>query len=246
MAARPDRRAGRRGVAASVGSRVRAARGLQPRRGGHHVARARVRDRRSQPAQLPLPDVLLLRPLRVGWRIVRRELARRRLSVARGVPDTVLRRSDRGPPCGSRARGRVRGRHRGAGFHAGTTALRTSRAGLAAALFLSVAPTHVRDSHYVKHDVPVTLAIVAAYLAIVALGRRHERRRRLPATGGVFTRRRAAPILSRALCVVSPARRTTTRSSSRCLWPSPPGSGRGRAAGSPLCEPRRWPVPRRR
>ena len=30
-------------------------------------------------------------------------------------------------------------------------------------------PPHVRDSHYVKHDVPVTLAIVAASLAIVAM-----------------------------------------------------------------------------
>ena len=33
----------------------------------------------------------------------------------------------------------------------------------AAAIFLAVAPLHVRDSHYVKHDVPVTLAVVAAY-----------------------------------------------------------------------------------
>ncbi len=42
-------------------------------------------------------------------------------------------------------------------------------AGLAAALFLAVAPTHVRDSHYVKHDVPVTLLIVAACLAMAAV-----------------------------------------------------------------------------
>jgi hypothetical protein len=40
-------------------------------------------------------------------------------------------------------------------------------AGLIAALFLAVAPTHVRDSHYVKHDVPATLAIVIAQLAIL-------------------------------------------------------------------------------
>lgn len=40
------------------------------------------------------------------------------------------------------------------------------RAGMLAALFLAVAPFHVRDSHYVKHDVPATLAIVVAYLAI--------------------------------------------------------------------------------
>jgi hypothetical protein len=38
---------------------------------------------------------------------------------------------------------------------------------LAAAIFLAVSPLHVRDSHYVKHDVPATLAIVVAYLSIV-------------------------------------------------------------------------------
>jgi Dolichyl-phosphate-mannose-protein mannosyltransferase len=41
-----------------------------------------------------------------------------------------------------------------------------SRTALGAALFLAVAPLHVRDAHYVKHDVPATLAIVAAYLAM--------------------------------------------------------------------------------
>jgi hypothetical protein len=40
------------------------------------------------------------------------------------------------------------------------------RTATAAAIFLAVAPLHVRDSHYVKHDVPATLAIVLAYLAI--------------------------------------------------------------------------------
>jgi hypothetical protein len=40
------------------------------------------------------------------------------------------------------------------------------RAAIAAAVFLAVAPLHVRDSHYVKHDVPATLAIVVAYLAM--------------------------------------------------------------------------------
>jgi hypothetical protein len=43
------------------------------------------------------------------------------------------------------------------------------RTALAAALFLAVAPLHVRDSHYVKHDVPATLAIVIAYLAITRI-----------------------------------------------------------------------------
>ncbi len=45
-------------------------------------------------------------------------------------------------------------------------------AGLTAAIFLAVAPLHVRDSHYVKHDVPVTLLIVLAYLAYVRLWHR--------------------------------------------------------------------------
>jgi hypothetical protein len=44
-----------------------------------------------------------------------------------------------------------------------------SRTAVAAALFLAVSPLHVRDSHYVKHDVPATLAIVAAYLAMTRL-----------------------------------------------------------------------------
>ncbi len=42
-------------------------------------------------------------------------------------------------------------------------------AGVIAALFLAVAPTAVRDAHYVKHDVPVTLAIVLAQIAIAGL-----------------------------------------------------------------------------
>ena len=50
---------------------------------------------------------------------------------------------------------------------AGTNAGRA--AGLAAALFLAVSPTNVRDSHYVKHDVPVTLTVLIAQLAILRL-----------------------------------------------------------------------------
>lgn len=38
-------------------------------------------------------------------------------------------------------------------------------AGLVAASIVAVSPLHVRDSHYVKHDVPVTLLVVLAYLA---------------------------------------------------------------------------------
>ncbi len=40
------------------------------------------------------------------------------------------------------------------------------RTAIAAAIFLAVSPLHVRDSHYVKHDVPATLAVVVAYLAM--------------------------------------------------------------------------------
>jgi hypothetical protein len=45
------------------------------------------------------------------------------------------------------------------------------RAGACAALFLAVAPTAVRDAHYVKHDVPATLAIAAALIVLVRLAR---------------------------------------------------------------------------
>lgn len=41
--------------------------------------------------------------------------------------------------------------------------------GVLAALLMAVAPLHVMNSHYVKHDVPVTLLIVLAYLAYARL-----------------------------------------------------------------------------
>jgi Dolichyl-phosphate-mannose-protein mannosyltransferase len=44
-------------------------------------------------------------------------------------------------------------------------------AGLTAAIAVAVSPLHVRDSHYVKHDVPVTLLILLAYLAYERLWR---------------------------------------------------------------------------
>jgi hypothetical protein len=53
------------------------------------------------------------------------------------------------------------------------------RAGVLAALLLAVAPLHVLNSHYVKHDVPVTLLIVLAYLA-------YERLWSLPPEGGSY------------------------------------------------------------
>ena len=50
-------------------------------------------------------------------------------------------------------------------------------AGLLAAGLVAVAPLHVLNSHYVKHDVPVTFLIVLAYLA-------YERLWNLPPRGG--------------------------------------------------------------
>ncbi|MBA3638736.1 MAG: glycosyltransferase family 39 protein [Acidobacteria bacterium] len=43
------------------------------------------------------------------------------------------------------------------------------RVGLVAAIFLAVAPLAVRDSHYVKHDIPATLAVIVALIAIVRI-----------------------------------------------------------------------------
>ena len=52
-------------------------------------------------------------------------------------------------------------------------------AGVLGALLLAVAPLHVLNSHYVKHDVPVTFLIVLAYLAYDRLWTRD-----LPPEGG--------------------------------------------------------------
>jgi hypothetical protein len=46
----------------------------------------------------------------------------------------------------------------------GTNPISGRLAGVLAALLLAVAPLHVLNSHYVKHDVPVTFLIVLAYL----------------------------------------------------------------------------------
>ena len=60
-------------------------------------------------------------------------------------------------------------------LHRVAARLTDRRTAMVAALFLAVAPLHVRDSHYVKHDVPATLAIVVAYLAITRLWPASER-----------------------------------------------------------------------
>ena len=122
-----------------------------------------VREGRPQPAQLPLPDVLLLRAVRVGRRLLRgrcvvtgaRRVARARSSAVLLDPTGVY-------VAGRAARRRLRhGDGRGDVYRARRRASPVRVAGAAAALFLAVAPLHVRDSHYVKHDVPVTLVIVA-------------------------------------------------------------------------------------
>jgi hypothetical protein len=48
--------------------------------------------------------------------------------------------------------------------------------GLVAALFLAVAPFAVRDAHYIKHDVPVTLLVVLTLIAAASLVMRPDRR----------------------------------------------------------------------
>lgn len=48
------------------------------------------------------------------------------------------------------------------------------RVGTAAAIFLMVSPLHVRDSHYVKHDVFATFLVVVAYVAMARLWTRER------------------------------------------------------------------------
>jgi uncharacterized membrane protein len=51
-------------------------------------------------------------------------------------------------------------------LHAFARRVTDGRTAAAAAVFLAVAPLHVRDSHYVKHDVFATLLVVLAMMAI--------------------------------------------------------------------------------
>ena len=48
--------------------------------------------------------------------------------------------------------------------------------GIVAAFFLAVAPFAVRDAHYIKHDVPVTLLVVLTLIAAASLVARPDRR----------------------------------------------------------------------
>ena len=117
--------------------------------------------RHAQSAQLPLPDVLLLRALRLG----------RCLSRASSGSPAAWRSSRRCSGCTSPIRpastrpgarsawSRARRPSRRVPARRGARRIAARR--IAAAIFLAVAPLHVRDSHYIKHDVPATLAIVA-------------------------------------------------------------------------------------
>lgn len=73
----------------------------------------------------------------------------------------------------------------------GLSAVGARLAGTLASLLLAVAPLHVLNSHYVKHDVPVTFLIVLAYLAYDRLWRGlHDTRHLLAAaaiTGAAFS-----------------------------------------------------------
>ena len=144
---------------------IRAAGRLQPRRSRDHGARAQLREGHAEPAQLSLSDVLLLRALRLGGC-----LSRCSCSLTGQVESiAALQRLYFTAPTGIYTAGRALGAACGTAtvalLHRLTLRFADPRAALAAAVFLAVAPLHVRDSHYVKHDVPATLAIVVAYLA---------------------------------------------------------------------------------
>ena len=135
------------------------------------------------------PTLLLLRAVRVGGRSISACVwLTGRVAIARGAaaaatspirPGSTSRVARSAWSCGTATVAVV---YRSGARSGGP------RTALAAALFLAVAPLAVRDSHYVKHDVPATLAIVArvprdrADLAVVRAERpvavRDGRRRR--------------------------------------------------------------------
>jgi dolichyl-phosphate-mannose-protein mannosyltransferase len=59
--------------------------------------------------------------------------------------------------------------------------------GIVSALLLAAAPLHVLNSHYVKHDVPVTFVIVLGYLAYERLWRRGDLLPAAAVTGVAFS-----------------------------------------------------------
>ena len=178
--------------AASGRAAVRPAGCLQPRRSGDHGARVELREGHAEPAQLPLPDVLLLRPVRVGRRVSGVRLADRARRLARRTAEAVFHESRRAstPPAEHSASRRGTASDRCA-VTGSATRFSTAAGRWRRRVFLAVAPLHVRDSHYVKHDVPATLAIIVAYLMMAGSGpRQPERRHRGTRDDAVDARRR--------------------------------------------------------
>ncbi|MEO7192888.1 MAG: glycosyltransferase family 39 protein [Vicinamibacterales bacterium] len=69
-----------------------------------------------------------------------------------------------------------------------TTSLFSRAGGVAAALLLATSPLAVRDAHYVKHDVPVTLLIVLTHVVLARdLMTRPQAARRRPWLAGILT-----------------------------------------------------------
>ncbi|MCL4848436.1 MAG: glycosyltransferase family 39 protein [Acidobacteria bacterium] len=77
------------------------------------------------------------------------------------------------------------------------------RGGLVAALFLAVMPVAVIDAHYIKHDVPVTLAVVVAHLAMTRLFTAPAPGPRLTASGSTAAPGRGALLAAGAACGVA-------------------------------------------
>ena len=171
----------------------------------------------AEPAQLPLPDVLLLRAVRLGrastWRFVWLDRARghrwrRCSSCTSPIRPASTRPAARSAWLAGTATVAAR-------LPARRAARRIGRTAIAAAVFLAVSPLHVRDSHYVKHDVPATLAIVAR----VSGDRRASGPAPAASDGGGATTARLRDAASPAPRAASRSRRTTTASSWRCRWP---------------------------
>ena len=119
-----------------------------------HVARAGVRVGRSQSAQLPLPDALLLlacspgsvRTSSAAW-IVGAIPSVAAFQQSFFLDPTAFTSRDVCCRCCAASRPSLACGDSG-------SRIWSAAAGLAAAFFLAVAPFAVRDAHYVKHDVP--------------------------------------------------------------------------------------------
>ena len=133
-------------------------------------------------------------------------------------------------------------------------------AALAAAALLTVSPIAVRDAHYVKHDVPATLAILVAFIGIVCLMARSRASSRPGADDRTGWSGRTGTLQLPARCAASRSLPITTPSFScyRSRWRSisagrpwrrsndgrrPMRPTRARATVNPTCGPSRSAVP---